>query len=153
MYQKILAPLDGSELAESTLEHLRNFVLVFHIPEVVILRVVEPLPAQTIGTLARVTSSILTNMENENKNAAQRYIQNVAKQLETDGINATPVVLEGNPAEEILKYAKNNNIDLIIMSTHGRSGIKRWLMGSVANRILEHSSIPVMTIVPKGIRS
>jgi nucleotide-binding universal stress UspA family protein len=152
VYQKILAPLDGSELAECTLEHLRTLVLGCGIPEVVLLRVIEPLPPRMLGSVAHVTSDILIDMENEGEKEAQRYIRNIAKILKKEGINATPVLLTGHPAEEILNYANNNDVDLIIMSTHGRSGIKRWLMGSVTNKILSNSLVPILTIIPKGYR-
>lgn len=152
MYKKILAPLDGSELAECTLEHLRALVSGCNVPEVVLLRVNEPIAAQTLGAVAGVSSTVVDDMVNGIKKEAQRYTRNLAKKLNKEGINATPVVLDGNPAEEILNYAKNNGVDLIIMSSHGRSGIKRWILGSVTNKVLEHSPIPVMTVVPKGVR-
>jgi nucleotide-binding universal stress UspA family protein len=152
VYQKILAPLDGSELAECTLEHLRTLVLGCGIPEVVLLRVIEPLPPRMLGSVAHVTSDILIDMENEGEKEAQRYIRNIAKILKKEGINATPVLLTGHPAEEILNYANTNDVDLIIMSTHGRSGIKRLLMGSVTNKILSNSLVPILTIIPKGYR-
>ncbi len=143
MYQKLLAPLDGSEVAECSLEHLRALVSGCHIPEVILLRVIEPLPAQTISALAQAGGRLLDKMENDRKEEANLYMQNIAAKLQKEGINTKPAVVQGYPAEEILNYAKNNNVDLIIMSTHGRSGIKRWVMGSVTNRVLEHSPIPV----------
>ncbi len=152
MYQKLLAPLDGSELAECTLQHLRALASGCNIPEVVVFRVVEPLPATTITALAEAGGNLLTEMEESQKNEAAGYVKRIASRLQSEGINATPVVIPGFAAEEILNYAQKNGVDLIIMSTHGRSGIRRWVMGSVTNRVLEHSTVPVMTIIPKGCR-
>ena len=67
MYGKILAPLDGSELAEHTLEHLRVLLKGCETPEVIILRVIEPLAAQTLSAFSRTSSPVLTEMENKNK--------------------------------------------------------------------------------------
>ncbi len=152
MYNKLLAPLDGSELAECTLEHLRNLVKGCSIPEVVILRVIEPLPATTVAALAEAGGNLLNEMEANQKNEATGYIENTANRLKAEGINAVPAVIPGYAAEEILNYAEKNGVDLIVMSTHGRSGIRRWVMGSVATRVLQHSPIPVLTIIPKGCR-
>ncbi len=152
MYHKLLAPLDGSELAECTLEHLRALATGCSIPEVIILRVIEPLPATTVAALAEAGGNLLNEMEVSQKNEATSYIQSIANKLKNEGINAEPVAIPGYAAEEIVKYAQQNGVDLIIMSTHGRSGIRRWVMGSVTNRVLEHSPIPVMTIIPKGCR-
>jgi nucleotide-binding universal stress UspA family protein len=152
MYNKVLVTLDGSELAECTLEHLRQLVAGCNIPEVVLLRVIEPLPGQTVAALAEAGGNLLNELEASQKEEASDYIQKMAAMLQKEGINAKPVLVSGYAAEEILNYAKNNKVDLIIMSTHGRSGIKRWIMGSVTNRVLHHSTIPIMTIIPTGCR-
>lgn len=152
MYSKILAPLDGSELAEHTLEHIRVLLKGCDVPEVVIMRVIEPLPAQTLSAFSHTSSPVLTEMENKHRQAAKRYVHNIADRLIKDNINAIPVTLEGNPADEILDYANKNNVEMIIMSSHGRSGIKRWLLGSVTKKVLDHSPIPVLIVIPKGYR-
>jgi len=123
-----------------------------NITEVILLRVLEPLHAQTIAALAEAGGTLLNEAVENHKEEASEYIQKTAAMLQKEGINAKPIIVQGYPAEEILNYAKNNNIDLIIMSTHGRSGIKRWVMGSVTNRVLSHSTVPVLTIIPKGCR-
>jgi nucleotide-binding universal stress UspA family protein len=152
MYNKLLVPLDGSELAECTLEHLRALVTGCKIPEVVLLRVIEPLSGQTVAALAEAGGNLLNELETNQKEEASDYIQKMAAMLQKEGINAKPVLVSGYAAEEILNYAKNNNVDLIVMSTHGRSGIQRWIMGSVTNRVLSHSTVPVLTIIPDGCR-
>ncbi len=156
MYKKILAPLDGSELAECSLEHVTAIATGCSVPEVVLFRVVEPISAQVTAALAEaggISAELYTKMESQNRAEADEYIAEKAKKLrKKDGITVQTALAYGNPAEEILKYAKKNQVDLIIMTTHGRSGISRWVFGSVADRILRHSPVPVLIIAPTGCR-
>ena len=69
-----------------------------------------------------------------------------------EGISARGEVVTGKAADAILDYAEKNNVDLIIMSTHGRSGISRWAFGSVADRVVRHSIAPVLLVAPAGCR-
>jgi nucleotide-binding universal stress UspA family protein len=63
------------------------------------------------------------------------------------------VVTDGRPADEILNYATDNKVDLIIMSTHGRSGVSRWFFGSVAEKVIRHATVPVLISPPRGTRA
>ncbi len=72
--------------------------------------------------------------------------------LKKEGISTQGVVVWGRPADEILKYINENKTDLVIMSTHGRSGIPRWAFGSVADKVIRHSTAPVLIIPPHGFR-
>lgn len=83
---------------------------------------------------------------------AKDYITKVADKLREEGMFVQPVVMQGKVAEGILDYAIENQIDLIMMSTHGRSGPSRWALGSVADRVIRHSPIPVLIVSPKGCR-
>ena len=152
MYKKILAPLDGSDLAECTLEHLKAIASGCKIQNIVVFHTVEPLPAATLTAVVQAGGNLLNEIETTNRNNAEQYIKGVAAKLKTEGFNVEPVIAEGYAAEEILKYTQSNDIDLIIMSTHGRSGIKRWVMGSVTSRVLNHATVPVLTIIPTGCR-
>ena len=152
MYNKILVPLDGSEFGECALPHLKNIAQGCNVPEAVLLHVIEPLSAQTVSALAQAGAETITRVENDIKTEAEKYMRNVTDRVVSDGINAIPVILSGNASEEILKYATDNNVDMIIMSTHGRSGISRFFMGSVATRVLNHSHIPVFIVSPPGCR-
>jgi nucleotide-binding universal stress UspA family protein len=148
MYTKVLVPLDGSDLSECTLEHLKAVAAGCHIPEVILLRITEPIPSaywETGEDLVRQGEQMATQN-------AKDYLARVADRLKADGINAEPVVLYGKAADAILDYAKDRAVDLIIMSTHGRSGVSRWVLGSVADRIVRHSTAPVLTVPPSGCR-
>ncbi len=152
MYKKILAPLDGSEFSECSLEHVMAVATGCGVPEVVLLRVVEPLSASTTATLAEAGGDLITQLENENKIDAKDYISKMTKKLAKEGITIKGDIVDGKAAEAILDYAEKNHVDLIIMSTHGKSGISRWAFGSVTERVLRHSPVPVLTIAPPGCR-
>lgn len=67
-----------------------------------------------------------------------------------DGVEVTTEVIVGYPKEEIINFAKNNEVDLVVMGTHGRKGVDRVLFGSIAEKVLVQSPVPVVTIRPKG---
>ena len=148
MYKKILAPLDGSELGECSLEHVKAVATGCSVPEVVLLQVIEPLSANTIAALAEASGNMVNQLEDENWNQARDYINKTVSKLKSEGISAKGVTPRGKADEEILKYAEKNNVDLIIMSTHGRSGLARWVFGSVAEKVLRAATCPVMIVRP-----
>ncbi len=147
MYKRILAPLDGSEFSECLLPHLRAIALGCQVPAVVLLRVIEPLPP-----LAKVTQPWLREVAEKEQAEAKDYLSKLAAELKNEGIAAETVVMIGQPDEEILNFAQRNEADLIIMSTHGRSGATRWLLGGVTDRVVRHSPVAVLTVAPAGCR-
>jgi len=151
MYKKILVPLDGSELAECALGHVKAIAMGCSVPEVVLFRVVEPIYT---GTDAMSYGTVMySDMINLIQKEAEKYIAYITEKFkQQSGINAQAELAYGNAADEILKYSKNNQVDLIIMTTHGRSGVSRWLFGNVADRVSHHSTIPVLIIAPPGCR-
>ncbi len=177
MYRKILVPLDGSELAESSLEHLKEVAIGCHVPEVVLLTVVEPAEEAMPGFWGAVagaqtkleaekktetTSAIdYANMRTEQRAAefekkqqelADGYLDRVAEGLMKEGLNVTACVQVGKAAETIIDYANQNGVDLIIMASHGRGGNSRWDFGKVADRVIRGSNIPVLMASPAGRR-
>ncbi len=143
MYKKILVPLDGSKLAECVLGHVRGIATGCSVPEVDLLFVVEP-----ISGTAGVT--YFASVEGQKKLIAwgKNYLAKVGKSLVGEGIAARGIVLEGKPAEVILDYAGKNKIDLIMMATHGRSGPARWALGSVTDKVVRLSTVPVFIVTP-----
>lgn len=150
MYKKILAPLDGSELSECTLEHLKAIATGCQIPEVVLLRVVEPLP-HVYGD-GGLPSGWHDEAQKKAEEFARDYLAKVSASLKKEGISAETALVSGRAADAILDYAREHQVDLIIMSTHGRSGVTRWVMGGVADRVVRHSLVPVLTVSPAGCR-
>lgn len=147
MYRKILVPLDGSELAECVLPHVEAISRGCSIGEVVLLEIVEPPPAWAIEGVDPVA------LQGANEKAAKEYLSKIQSQLASDGFNVSAEVLMGKAAETIIEFAKRNAVDLIAIATHGRSGIGRWVFGSVADRILRSSHVPILMIRPAEHKS
>lgn len=129
MFTNILVPLDGSELAECVLPHVKAIA-----------------PAAK----ARVTLiHVLEHPENRNgsppidplgwymqKQDAQRYLEQKTEQLQQEGLDATHLIIEGRSAEGIIDFARANSVDLIALSTHGRTGLSGWNVSSVVQKVL-----------------
>lgn len=147
MYKKILAPLDGSNFSEGILEHVKAIALGCQVSEVILFRVIEPVPGYTgLGEKWQIEA------EKKAEAWTAEYLAQKADELKKAGINAKTAMVKGNAAEEILEYASKKKVDLIIMATHGSSGVVRWMLGGVADRVVRHASMPVLTVSPKGLR-
>jgi len=153
MYQRILVALDGSSLAECSLEHAKAIARGCNAAEVVLLHVVEPLSASTLEALVEAGSELTEKVELENKQEPINYLEKINAQLKKEGIHCRSVVIDGKAADEIMSYSEKNAIDLIIMTTHGRSGVSRWFFGSVADKVSRHAKVPVLLISPAGCRA
>lgn len=136
MYQSILVPLDGSKLAEAILpevselaELLKARINLILVSRAHVLPGVDPSDAQ-VKVVRR----------------AHEYLEEMKKRLALESADIEIHTPYGNPAEKILEVCQRQNIDLIAMSTHGRSGIGRWLLGSVAEKVLRHSEKPVLLL-------
>ncbi|MFC2018349.1 universal stress protein [Chloroflexota bacterium] len=151
MYQKILVPLDGSDFSEAALEHVKAIAMGCKVPEVILLMVVEPYhqvyisedywPTMTDDAIAAQAKA---------QSSAKDYVSRLAKRLKKERLPVQTAIVSGSPDSEILDYANKNQVDLIIMSTHGRSGISRWVFGSVTDRVIRNSAIPVLVASPPG---
>jgi nucleotide-binding universal stress UspA family protein len=150
MYQKILIPLDGSYFSEHALEHL-DAISMDNGPSVILLRVVEPTTALIAGGSDAL--EMATEAEKQTEADAHEYLAKIATGLKKKGMSIETVVTDGRPADEILNYATDNKVDLIIMSTHGRSGVSRWFFGSVAEKVIRHATVPVLISPPRGTRA
>ena len=155
MYKNILVPLDGSELAECVLPHVEAIFQGCQTPNIIFLRVIEPIWLP-VGTLSD-GSSVYTEEEAErtrqqldsvHKGMAEEYLKGIVSRQNITG--AKIAVLTGKAAETIADYAMENNVDLIIMATHGRSGISRWVRGSTADKVLHSASMPVLLVRSPG---
>ena len=147
IYKKVLVPLDGSEFSECTLGHVNEIAKGFKVQDVVLLWVMEPL-----HQVAAMGEDWRRDAEAKAQIEAKNYLTKIADDLKKDGLAVETVVSSGQPAEVILDYVKQNQVDLIIMSTHGRSGVSRWFLGSVTDRVVSHSAAPVLVVSPSGCR-
>jgi len=153
MYNKIMVPLDGSDLAESVLPHLEFLTSACKATHVVLVRVINPVslpasvPAQ--GNFG-FTEKDRQNLEANRKKTAEEYLKRIADSVNVPGANFSHEVLEGKPADMLADYATQNGMDLIVIASHGRSGVSRWVLGSVADRIVRNSCVPVMMVRAPG---
>ena len=147
MYNKILVPLDGSELAECVLPHVEAIAKGCQTANVIFIRVVEPV-VLPVAEGEYFSSNVWTQIESQEKAIAVSYLNDIVNRVKYDGINVEAKVILGRVADSIVDYVIKNSIDLIIIATHGRSGVSRWLRGSVANRILHAIRAPILMIPP-----
>ena len=144
MFKNILVPLDGSELAEEALSIATKFVETNN-AQLYVLRVVE---AEILGVVPMHPYDVRLPVDTatEKWEQGRAYIEHKAQRYSVADRPTIPLIKRGSPAETILTVAEDYEIDLIIMSTHGRSGLTRWALGSVTERVLRHATCPVMTI-------
>ena len=152
MYKRILVPLDGSKLAECVLPHVENIATGCSVGEVIILRVCES-PSILADYPEGKGKSWEKHVERMTTNAQKQcniYLDDVEKQLRDKGFNVRTDSCLGKPAEQIVDYASKNEIDLIVMASHGRSGVNRWAYGSVADKVLRSTCVPVLLVKAPG---
>ncbi|MBW1980494.1 MAG: universal stress protein [Deltaproteobacteria bacterium] len=139
MYRTILVPLDGSKLAEAILVEIKELARALG-ARIVLLRVCR----------AHVfPGKDSTDAEVEVMRGAQTYLTRIQEELWAEGFEVESSVRYGDVAQEILNHSIRNDIDLIAMSTHGRTGVGRWLLGSVSEKIVRHSEKPVLLFRPR----
>jgi nucleotide-binding universal stress UspA family protein len=147
MYRKVVVPLDGSDLAECSLSEVKN--ILGPGSDVLFIQVIQPL---SMRATVEVPQEILREAERKNVAAARKYMEKIAAELKGTGVNVKTEIVWGNPADEIIQYAQKNKADLIVITTHGRSGVSRWAFGSVADKVLRTAAMPVLMVTPSGCR-
>jgi nucleotide-binding universal stress UspA family protein len=152
MFKKILVCLDGSKLAEQILPYAAEEALHFQ-GKLVLFQVVPEPVAFSPGIPGAASMPLQTDtMLEEAKMAldeARGYLEKIAKPLRKKGIQVEVVSILGRTGEAILDYAESNNVNLITIATHGRSGLRRDVFGSVADYVLRESGLPMLVIRPK----
>lgn len=152
MYRKVVVLLDGSELAEQVLPHVAGIVQGRD-SEVHLLSVAPSvLPTMAAGVEIYpiyLTADYLSIEAAERERIEQnlrQYLEGIAERLRPVTQKIKTVVRFGQPAEEILQYTEEVGADLIAMCTHGRSGLSRWVYGSVADKVLRGAECPVLLV-------
>ena len=144
MYEKILVPLDGSTLAEQAIRHAREIARGTR-SEILLMQAVNfPLPVVPEAVLMPDAEWL-----DEARKEAARYLEGIAAPLREAGMRVRTLLDERPPADAILHVARREEIDLIVMSTHGRGGLSRVLMGSVAESVFRATSRTVMLVKPE----
>ena len=145
--RKILVPTDFSDLSLAAMEYATS-VATHDDAEIHLIHVVENVPAVAFHTVDLDAEAIVRNAE---KKALEELKQFIAEKLNgrTDLI---PIVRCGIPHEQIVDFAKREHVDLIVMATHGRTGLAHVLMGSVVEKVVRESTIPVLTVKPERVQ-
>lgn len=133
---KVLVPLDGSRLSDAVLPHVR--------------RLLARLAAGCEVHLLHVVTEA-EDARPEARAEARAHLAACQQLLEPEGFRVRPRVVPGDPVQEILERAVDEEVDLVAMATHGRSGIGRWVRGSVAERVLRACPAPLLLVSPRGV--
>jgi len=157
MYKKVLVPLDGSELAECVFPHLETIAQGCGVGEVDLVRMVEEVTLP-VGTISDGISIITTEdaekmrkaAEARAKAEAEEYLGQVKGRIKLGSAGVNTQVIVGPAAESLADYATKNGVDLIVIATHGRSGVSRWVWGSVSDRILRSACVPILMVRAPG---
>lgn len=150
MYKKIMVPLDGSELAECVIPHVQAIAGACHLPDIFFVRVVKPFRFQSTGEIMP-TGDELRKIDEANIAEAKEYLSSLISRLEFSQANLqTEVLFNTGVAESLADYAASKEVDLIIVATHGRSGVSRWVWGSTTDRILHSSCVPILMVRAPG---
>jgi nucleotide-binding universal stress UspA family protein len=170
MLQKILVPMDGSECAKAIVPYVREISQRCESVEIVLLHVIpephgrsstlfkpqdsefsDPMPDSEVD-VERARHPIYRDQEIESARAqAEAVLTPIAHELRDENTSVLMDVAFGRPADEIVRFAERENIDLIAMCTHGRSGLGRWIMGSVAEKVLRGTYLPILLARPPQV--
>ena len=150
MYQKIMVPLDGSELAECVLPHVETIAQAGGVQSVVFVRAVEPFSMSSVRGDPDFTEEQMKEIDSRTIVAAKNYLDQLVSRIDYGSVKVQSEVVTGKVAESLADYATKNEVDLIVTATHGRSGVSRWVWGSVADRLLRSSCVPVLMVRAPG---
>ncbi len=145
MFEKILVPLDGSPLAEGILPYVKVLAKALH-SRVVLLHAAEASP---LDHRDPELEPYATETVERIRPLAESYLEEVAEDLRRDSLQVEKKVAQGKAADEIVDYAEGQGVDLIAMSTHGRSGLARWVVGSTADKVLRSADRPLLLVRPR----
>jgi nucleotide-binding universal stress UspA family protein len=142
MFDRVLLPTDGSEAVGPAVDAAIDLAEI-HGATLHVLFIVDQ-PTAVSGTGEGVPG--LDNLLNAIEKEGQEVTGDIANRASNRGIEAVTAVRQGNPHDDILSYAEDNDVDVIVMGTHGRTGVKRALLGSVTEDVVRHAEIPVLTV-------
>jgi nucleotide-binding universal stress UspA family protein len=155
MYSQVLVPLDGSEASERALPHAQSVAEAFgarvHLLQVISL--VDEYQASLGGeespTVTEYSLETARQITAARQTQAEAYLKATAARLAANGLSVETSVRQGSTLDNITHFIAENGIDLIVMSTHGRGGLQRFLVGSVTDRVIRFSHVPVLAIPPE----
>ncbi|MDM7998915.1 MAG: universal stress protein [Dehalococcoidia bacterium] len=151
MYKHILIPLDGSKLAETAIAHAEKLAKGCGTQDITLLAVVERTKGyrKVVDPSKPPEEQVSTEPVSRKERDARSYITRMAKKLSERGLAVHSKVVVGDPAQAIIYEAEHSPCDIIVMASHGRSGITRWALGSVADKVLRASTLPILMVGPR----
>lgn len=149
MFKQLLVPLDGSTFAEGALTYAVSLADAYG-SRVTLLRVLPPGAFEWEAEMRAEVPELAGAVKQSESDEAADYLREREERLAARGIDVTAVMMKGRAvAESILQTADEVSADTIIICSHGLTGVQRWLMGSVAERVVRHAEINVVLIRPK----
>jgi nucleotide-binding universal stress UspA family protein len=153
MFNKILAPLDGSPMAECVFPYLLKMSKDSANTQVILFSVCEPpkISSDYAADMPRTWEQHVEDLTKYSQGQCSLYVKDAEKKLKEMGLKNLKIESRlGDPAKEIVDYASQNDIDLIVMASHGRSGPSRWAYGSVADKVFRSTCVPVLMVRGPG---
>jgi len=153
-YQRILVPLDGSELAEEILPYVKALIQPNRTRIFLVSVLTTGLGDRTVTLLTSYPPGLqlATTALHHAEVQLRSYLRSVAAALREQGAMVHIAILQGSPADEILDCAAEVEADLVSMTTHGFSGVSRWVYGNVAGKVLQGADSPVLLVRPTGVK-
>lgn len=150
-FERVLVPLDGSAFAEHAIDRGLAAIRPRNEPTIVhLLRVIEPLIVRMPGPDIPLDYGLVSEYTDAMKEEATTYLAAATQRVQETGVKVTSEIREGRISDEILRVATEQHSDLIVMSTHGRGGISRLFVGSVAERVLHEATLPLLLVRPSN---
>lgn len=144
LYKRIIVPLDGSKLAESALPEAQEMARITG-AELILLRVVDYSTRDRFGDFGLLYEyEAMARALAEERELATAYLEELSSTIRASGHTVTTELVDGIAAKAIVGLAQPG--DLIVMATHGRTGMRRWFIGSIAEEVLRHSTVPVLLV-------
>ncbi len=142
LYKNILLPTDFSKGSEEAYEHAKDIAKSMG-AKVHLLHVIQPVVYPTGIELAHES---LINLESDLEKIGEENLNKVSERLKTVGVESKNTILMGKPSEQIMEYVNKYNIDLVVIATHGSSGIERFLFGSTTEKVIRKVQCPVLVV-------
>lgn len=143
----ILLPTDFSECASYARSYAASLARSMN-ASVICVHVVEPVPPPAVGYTGLTEPLPMADFADEMQDSATRELPKIAAAREFDGLNVEEVITHGEPSTEIVRLAHERCVDLIVISTHGRTGLPRMLFGSTAESVVRRAPCPVLVVKP-----
>lgn len=151
MYKHILIPLDGSKLAEAAIAHAERLAKGCGTQDITLLYVVERTKGyrKVVDLSKQPEEQVVTEPVSRKEREARSYISKMTERLSNRGLVVYDKVVIGDPAQAIIYHAEHSPCEIIVMASHGRSGLGRWALGSVADKVFRASTIPILMVGPR----